>query len=74
MKAAVVMGAGQTPRYSDFSEPMPDAGESRITVTAAATVPAGFKIATNPVPLSDVEQAWTRDDSAGRTVLTIGAP
>jgi NADPH:quinone reductase-like Zn-dependent oxidoreductase len=39
-----------------------------------ATVPAGFKIATNPVPLSDVEQAWTRDGSAGRTVLTIGAP
>jgi hypothetical protein len=39
-----------------------------------ATVPAGFKIATNPVPLSDVEQAWTRDDSAGRTVLVIGAP
>jgi NADPH:quinone reductase-like Zn-dependent oxidoreductase len=39
-----------------------------------ATVPASFKIATNPVPLSDVEQAWTRDDSAGRTVLTIDAP
>jgi NADPH:quinone reductase-like Zn-dependent oxidoreductase len=39
-----------------------------------ATVPAGFKIATHPVPLSDVEQAWARDDSAGRTVLTIGAP
>jgi NADPH:quinone reductase-like Zn-dependent oxidoreductase len=39
-----------------------------------ATVPASFKIATNPVPLSEVEQAWTRDDSAGRTVLTIGAP
>jgi NADPH:quinone reductase-like Zn-dependent oxidoreductase len=37
-----------------------------------ATVPAGFKIAANPVPLSDVEQAWTRDDSVGRTVLTIG--
>lgn len=36
MKAAVVLGAGQTPRYADFSEPMPDAGESRITVTAAA--------------------------------------
>jgi hypothetical protein len=35
-------------------------------------VPAGFKIAANPVPLSDVEQAWTRDDSVGRTVLTIG--
>jgi NADPH:quinone reductase-like Zn-dependent oxidoreductase len=39
-----------------------------------ATVPAGFKIATHAVPLSDVEQAWSRDDSTGRTVLTIGAP
>jgi NADPH:quinone reductase-like Zn-dependent oxidoreductase len=39
-----------------------------------ATVPAGFKIATNPVPLSGVEQAWTRDDSAGRTVFTVEAP
>jgi NADPH:quinone reductase-like Zn-dependent oxidoreductase len=37
-----------------------------------ATVPAGFKIATNPVSLSDVEQAWRRDDSAARIVLTIG--
>jgi NADPH:quinone reductase-like Zn-dependent oxidoreductase len=36
MKAAVVFGARQTPRYADFSEPMPDAGESGITVTAAA--------------------------------------
>jgi NADPH:quinone reductase-like Zn-dependent oxidoreductase len=38
-----------------------------------ATVPAGFKIAANPVPLSDVEQAWLRDDSAGRTVFTVEA-
>jgi NADPH:quinone reductase-like Zn-dependent oxidoreductase len=37
-----------------------------------ATVPAGFKIATNPVSLSDVEQAWRRDDNAARIVLTIG--
>jgi NADPH:quinone reductase-like Zn-dependent oxidoreductase len=39
-----------------------------------ATVPAGFKIATNAVPLSDVEQAWTRDESAGRTVFIVEAP
>ena len=37
-----------------------------------ATVPAGFKIATNPVPLSGVAQAWTRDDSVGRTVFMVG--
>jgi NADPH:quinone reductase-like Zn-dependent oxidoreductase len=38
-----------------------------------ATAPAGLKIAANPVPLSDVEQAWPRDDSARRTVFTVGA-
>jgi NADPH:quinone reductase-like Zn-dependent oxidoreductase len=38
-----------------------------------AAAPAGFKIATTPVPLSDIEQAWRRDDSARRTVFTVGA-
>jgi NADPH:quinone reductase-like Zn-dependent oxidoreductase len=38
-----------------------------------AAVPAGFKIATMPIPLSDVEQAWAREESTGRTVLTIGS-
>jgi NADPH:quinone reductase-like Zn-dependent oxidoreductase len=37
-----------------------------------ATVPGGFKIAANPVPLSDVEQVWPRDDSTRRTVFTLG--
>jgi NADPH:quinone reductase-like Zn-dependent oxidoreductase len=37
-----------------------------------AAVPAGLKIATSPVPLSDVEQAWPRDDSARRTVFRVG--
>jgi NADPH:quinone reductase-like Zn-dependent oxidoreductase len=39
-----------------------------------AAAPAGLRIAFNPVPLSEVEQAWPRDDSARRTVFTIGAP
>jgi NADPH:quinone reductase-like Zn-dependent oxidoreductase len=37
-----------------------------------AAVPAGLRIAVNPVPLSDVEQAWPRDDSSRRTVFTVG--
>lgn len=37
-----------------------------------ATVPAGFKIATRSVPLSEVEQAWSKDDSTRRTVFTVG--
>jgi NADPH:quinone reductase-like Zn-dependent oxidoreductase len=37
----------------------------------AATVPGGFKIAFNPVPLSEIEAAWPRDDSKRRTVFTL---
>ncbi len=36
MKAAIVLGAGQTPVYGDFAEALPSSGESRVTVTAAA--------------------------------------
>jgi hypothetical protein len=36
-----------------------------------ATIPGGFKIEANPVPLSDVEQAWLKDDSTRRTVFTV---
>jgi len=36
MKAAVIAGPGQTPVYTDFSEPVAGAGEERITVCASA--------------------------------------
>jgi NADPH:quinone reductase-like Zn-dependent oxidoreductase len=36
MKAAIVRGAGQTPIYGDFAEPVPSSSENRITVSAAA--------------------------------------
>ena len=36
MKAALVRGAGQVPVYEDFEEPVADAGEHRIRVSAAA--------------------------------------
>jgi NADPH:quinone reductase-like Zn-dependent oxidoreductase len=36
MKAAIVLGAGQTPVYGDFREPQPSANNTRIAVTAAA--------------------------------------
>jgi hypothetical protein len=38
-----------------------------------ATVSSGFKVAAKPVPLSEVEQAWPRDESARRTVFTVDA-
>ncbi len=36
-----------------------------------AAVPAGLRIAMTPAPLSDVEQAWPRDDSTRRTVFHL---
>jgi NADPH:quinone reductase-like Zn-dependent oxidoreductase len=39
MKAAVVLGAGQTPVYGNFAEPELSDGETRIAVTAAAMSP-----------------------------------
>ncbi len=36
-----------------------------------ATAPCGFQIATKTVPLSEVEHAWPKDDSAQRTVFTV---
>jgi hypothetical protein len=38
-----------------------------------AVVPASFAIATNAVPLSEVEQAWPNDRGTRRTVFTTPA-
>lgn|GEM_PF-5562614 len=39
----------------------------------AAAVPAGLKIAYKPAPFTDFDHAWVHDDSANRTVFTMGA-
>ena len=36
MKAAVMVEAGKAPIYGDFTEPVPEEGETRVAVTAAA--------------------------------------
>jgi hypothetical protein len=36
-----------------------------------ATVSGGFKIATQPVPLSDVGKVWSEDQGARRVVFTM---
>ena len=38
-----------------------------------AAASRGFRIAVDPVPLSEVAEAWSKSGSASRTVLTIGA-
>jgi NADPH:quinone reductase-like Zn-dependent oxidoreductase len=35
------------------------------------TTSAGFKVAAKPIPLSEAEQAWIKDESARRTVFTV---
>ena len=39
---------------------------------AGGRCPGGFAIATTPLPLSEVERAWSLDDSRKRTVFTLG--
>jgi NADPH:quinone reductase-like Zn-dependent oxidoreductase len=36
-----------------------------------AAIPAGFKIAARPIPLSEVGEAWLREDGAQRTVFVV---
>ncbi|WP_146685892.1 quinone oxidoreductase family protein [Bradyrhizobium canariense] len=43
-----------------------------ISELLQATIPGGFEIAATSVPLSEVEQAWPKDDSTRRTVFTVG--
>jgi NADPH:quinone reductase-like Zn-dependent oxidoreductase len=38
-----------------------------------AAKPAGFRIATRSVPLTQVEQAWHKDNGGARTVFTVAA-
>lgn len=88
MKAAIVRGAGRTPVYGDFAEPVASAGERHVWVKVIATarnveavhaidgvlratVPGRFGIAAKPLPLSEVEQAWPKDDSSCRTVFIM---
>jgi NADPH:quinone reductase-like Zn-dependent oxidoreductase len=52
------------------SVPMPRLLGS-IEQLLTATVPGGFEIATNPVPLSQVEDHWANENQA-RTVFTTG--
>ncbi|WP_407180874.1 zinc-binding alcohol dehydrogenase family protein [Bradyrhizobium sp. STM 3562] len=46
---------------------------SAVGALLQATASAGFKIATTPRPLSEVEQAWPSDDSKRRTVFIVDA-
>lgn len=49
----------------------PDRFLHAIDGVLRAAMPAGFAIAAKPVPLSEVEQAWPKDDSLCRTVFIM---
>ncbi len=51
----------------------PDRLLAAIGAALEAAAPGGLKTAAKPVPLSEVEQAWTRDDGGQRIVFTVGA-
>lgn len=52
----------------------PDRFVAAIGAVLQAAAPGGFKIATRPVPLSEVEQTWAPDDGGRRIVFTVEAP
>jgi hypothetical protein len=54
------------------SVPMPRILDA-IAQLLKAVVPGGFHVATNPVPLSEVEQHWKDDEMRERTVFIAAA-
>jgi Zn-dependent alcohol dehydrogenase len=52
----------------------PDRLLAAIGAAPEAAAPGSFKIAAQPVPLSDVEQAQVRKDGGQRIVFAVGAP
>jgi NADPH:quinone reductase-like Zn-dependent oxidoreductase len=50
---------------------VPDELDDVRAAVLQAAASAGFRIAAKPVPLSEVEQAWARDDGGQRVVFTV---
>ena len=80
LKAAVANVLGEPPRYQDFAEPTAAKCEAIIrsvplifkaipTIFELAAAGA-LKVATEAVPLPEVESAWTRKESGRRIVFT----
>lgn len=71
LPAAVLRASAITLLGSGIGSVPPDRMVAAIAGVLQAARPAGLRIATTPVPLAEVEQAWNRDDGGRRTVLTI---
>jgi len=65
-------GRGVTPRRRSRAHEIRDSRNDRqFGALLNAATPGGFKIAFKTAPLSEVEAAWPKDDSACRTVFTL---
>lgn len=74
LPSAVLRSAPITLIGSGLGSVPPDRLLAAIGAGLQAAAAGGFKIAVKPVPLSEVEQAWTRDAGGQRMVFTVDAP
>jgi NADPH:quinone reductase-like Zn-dependent oxidoreductase len=74
LPSAVLRSAPITLMGSGLGSVPPDRLLAAIGAALEAAATGGFKIAAQPVPLSEVEQAWARDDGGQRIVFTVDAP
>jgi len=72
LPAAVLRSSALEMMGSGLGSVAPERMVRCIADLLRATVPGGFKIATDPTPLSEVEPAWAKKDGA-RIVFTTGA-
>jgi NADPH:quinone reductase-like Zn-dependent oxidoreductase len=73
LPSAVLRSAPITLMGSGLGSVPPDRLLAAIGAGLQAAASGGFRIAAEPVPLSEVEPAWTRDYGGKRIVFTMGA-
>ena len=71
MDAAVVHTFGQPPRCEEFPEPAAGEGEAIVQVRAAGLHPIVKALATEQVPLANVEDAWQCPATGGCRLVII---
>jgi hypothetical protein len=73
LPSAILRSAPITLMGSGLGIVPPDRLLASIGAALQAAATGGLKIAAKPVPLSEVERAWTREDGGQRIVFTMDA-
>jgi NADPH:quinone reductase-like Zn-dependent oxidoreductase len=73
LPSAVLRAAPITLMGSGLGSVPPERLLAAIGAALEAAGPGGFKIEVKPVPLSEVEQTWTRDHGGQRVVFSVDA-